>query len=188
MGWTDADGIDRRSAERDHDRVLASIFGQVVVRRVAYRSRGARNLCPADAHLNLPRERHSHGLRRLAAIEASRGSYDEAAAAITRVSGVRPAKRQLEQLALRAATDFAGFQAARERAPAEPGDVPCAQLRRQGRRDAPRRAAGPDPDARGVRDTQAQDPPVEGREAQPQADRGSRRSTTSRPRRAHRPT
>ncbi|CAN5115966.1 hypothetical protein BH20ACT16_BH20ACT16_05120 [soil metagenome] len=122
-GVTDADGIDRRSAERNHDRVLATVFGEVTVRRIAYRSRGARNLCPADADLNLPRERHSHGLRRLAAIEASRGSYDEAAAAITRATGVRPAKRQLEQLALRAATDFAGFQAARERAPAEPGDV-----------------------------------------------------------------
>jgi hypothetical protein len=120
---TDTDGVARRSAERGHERVLASIFGQVVVRRIAYRSRGARNLCPADAHLNLPRERHSHGLRRLGAIEASRGSYDEAAAAIWRATGVRPAKRQLEQLALRAATDFQGFQAARERTPAEPGDV-----------------------------------------------------------------
>jgi hypothetical protein len=103
--------------------VLASIFGQVVVRRIAYRSRGARNLCPADAHLNVPRERHSHGLRRLGAIEASRGSYDEGAEAIERATGVRPAKRQLEQLALRAATDFHGFQATRERTPPEPGDV-----------------------------------------------------------------
>jgi hypothetical protein len=120
---TDADGAARRSAERDHDRVLASVFGEVVVRRLAYRSRGARNLCVADARLNLPRERHSHGLRRLAAIEASRGSYDEAAEAIARVTGVRPAKRQLEQLALRAATDFAGFQAARERSPTRSGDV-----------------------------------------------------------------
>jgi hypothetical protein len=118
-----ADGVARRSAERGHERALASVFGEVVVRRIAYRSRGARNLCVADARLNVPRERHSHGLRRLAAIEASRGSYDEAAAAIMRVTGVRPAKRQLEALALRAATDFEDFQAARERAPTAPGDV-----------------------------------------------------------------
>jgi hypothetical protein len=116
-GVSDADGVARRNVERDHERVLASVFGEVVVRRIAYRSRGARNLCPADAHLNLPRERHSHGLRRLAAIEASRGSYDEAAAAIGRVTGARPAKRQLEALALRAATDFEDFQVARGECP-----------------------------------------------------------------------
>ena len=119
---TGVDGVARRSAERDHQRALASVFGEVVVRRIAYRSRDARNLCPADARLNLPRERHSHGLRRLAAIEASRGSYDEAAEAIGRATGSRPAKRQLEALALRAASDFEGFQAVRERAPTEPGD------------------------------------------------------------------
>lgn len=54
-GVTDADGVDRRSAERGYERVLASVFGEVTVCRIAYRSRGARNLCPADAHLNLPR-------------------------------------------------------------------------------------------------------------------------------------
>jgi hypothetical protein len=38
--------------------------------------------------LNLPAERHSHGLRQLAAIEATRDSYEEAQAAITRSTGV----------------------------------------------------------------------------------------------------
>ena len=60
------------------------MFGEVRVRRMAYRARGHANLCPADAALNLPEERYSHGLRRMAAEEASPGSFDEAAAAIGR--------------------------------------------------------------------------------------------------------
>ena len=53
------------------------------VRRLAYRAHGQANLHPADAALNLPAEKHSHGLRRLAATEAARGAFDEARAALT---------------------------------------------------------------------------------------------------------
>ena len=49
----------------------------------------ARNLYPADAVLNLPVGRHSAGLARLAAVEAARGSFADARAAIERASGVR---------------------------------------------------------------------------------------------------
>lgn len=42
---------------------------------------------PADAALNLPAEKHSHGLRRHATIESARGSFDDAAAAITPAAG-----------------------------------------------------------------------------------------------------
>jgi hypothetical protein len=66
---------------------LATIFGDVAVRRLAYRRRGEDNLYPADGVLNLPEERYSHGLRRRAAEEASRGSFDEVVAAIERSTG-----------------------------------------------------------------------------------------------------
>lgn len=59
-------------------RRLATIFGPVDVVRLAYRRVGHANLHPADAELNLPAVKHSHGLRRLAAVEASRGSLDDA--------------------------------------------------------------------------------------------------------------
>ena len=55
------------------------MFGEVTVTRLAYRRRGHCNLYPADAALNLPVEKHSHVLRKLAAIEASRGSFDDTA-------------------------------------------------------------------------------------------------------------
>ena len=76
---TDHAGVLHTRVEAGHRRVLASVFGQVNVQRLAYRHRGHRNLCPADGLLNLPVERHSHGLRRLAAIESSRGSFEQAA-------------------------------------------------------------------------------------------------------------
>jgi len=59
--------------------------------------------------LNLPAERHSHGLRQWVAIEATRGSFEEAADAIDRGSGASVAKRQVECLAAAAAVDFDGF-------------------------------------------------------------------------------
>jgi len=119
----DAGGVPRRAAECGHRRALASVFGALSVRRLAYRRRGHCNLHPADALLNLPAGRHSHGLRRLAAVEASRGSLDDAVEAIERVTGQRVAKGQMEELAARAAADFDAFYAQRQRSPADDGDV-----------------------------------------------------------------
>lgn len=119
----DAAGVARPAAEAGHTRALATVFGAVQVRRLAYRAKGAANLHPADAALNLPAEKHSHGLRQLAAVEATRGSYGEAAAALSRSTGVRIGKRQLEALAERAAVDFADFYAQRSAAAADQADV-----------------------------------------------------------------
>ena len=83
----DADGVERGTAEDGRERALVTRFGQVIVARVAYRGRGLADLHPADAVLNLPAEKHSHGLRKLAAIEATRGSFADAAAAIGRATG-----------------------------------------------------------------------------------------------------
>ncbi len=71
-----------------------------------------------DAELNLPEEKHSHGLRKRAAAESARGSFDDAGSAITRSTGVRAGKRQVEQLAVRAAADVHAFYAARRPGPA----------------------------------------------------------------------
>ena len=122
---TDVDGNAHRSVEAEHVRPLQTVFGTVDVTRLAYRRRGERNLYPADAVLNLPQELHSHGLRELAAIEASRGSFEDAQDAVGRVTGTRPGKRQLEQLAVSAAVDFEAFyaQPARSQTPAAAGDL-----------------------------------------------------------------
>jgi len=107
----DADGTRHGAVEVRHARGLRSIFGTVQVTRLAYRHRGHANLYPADARLNLPSESHSHGLRRLAAVEAARGSFDQAGEAIGRRTGQRLGKRQVEALAAAAAVDIEDFYA-----------------------------------------------------------------------------
>lgn len=108
----DADGHLRGWAERGRQRTLATRFGEVVVERIAYRARERADLHPADGVLNLPAEKHSHGLRRLAAAEAARGSFHDAAAAIERATTVRIGKRQVEALAAAAAADVDAFYTA----------------------------------------------------------------------------
>jgi hypothetical protein len=61
-GVPGADGVVRARGERGHQRDLATVFGTVTVTRIAYRASGVANLYPADAVLNLPVGRHSHGL------------------------------------------------------------------------------------------------------------------------------
>ena len=67
------DGVRRASVERAHERPLVTVFGEVAVRRFAYRARGCQNLYPADGALNLPEEKHSHGLRRVCVLSDSLG-------------------------------------------------------------------------------------------------------------------
>ena len=115
---TGADGVLRTRAERGRERPLVTKFGQVTVSRIAYRAPGRPNVHPLDVTLNLPAEKHSHGLRKLAAVEAARGSHEAAAAAIARVTGVKIGKRQAEGLACRSAVDVDGFYDARRPGPA----------------------------------------------------------------------
>jgi hypothetical protein len=119
----DDHGVPRGNAEAGHRRVLGTVFGEVPVSRIAYRARGHANLHPADAVLNLPAEKHSHGLRALAAIEASRGSYDSALDAVERATGQRLGKRQVEDLAARAAADFDAFYRHRKPPAGDPADL-----------------------------------------------------------------
>jgi hypothetical protein len=110
---TGTDGITRTRLETGHHRQLATLFGTVRVARCAWRTPGAPNWCPADAALSLPAGRHSRSLARLAAIEAARGSFDAAHAAISRRCGPVIGKRQLEQAVTGAAAGIPAFYAAR---------------------------------------------------------------------------
>jgi hypothetical protein len=118
---TGPDGVVRTRADKGRTRPLVTRFGQVTVSRVAYRSPGRSNVHLLDAALNLPGEKHSHGLRKLAAVEAARGSIEAAGAAVVRATGVRIGKRQLEELARRAAVDVEAFYLQRVIDPAPDG-------------------------------------------------------------------
>ena len=118
-----ADGRPRLRAERGHSRQLATVFGQVTVRRIAYRAPGAPNVHPADAQLSLPAGKHSHGLAMRLAIDAARGSFGAACAAVARATGVTVGKRQAQQVIRRAAADFGAFYRDRPLPGAAPGTV-----------------------------------------------------------------
>jgi len=142
------EGMLRTRAENDHGRPLTTVFGEVTVSRIAYRAPGLPNVHPADEELNLPAEKHSHGLRRLAATEAPRGSYEDASAALTRSTGVRVGKRQVEELVMRAAADVDAFYSERVPEPAPQEQVLMIQadgkgivMREEGLRPATAKAA-----------------------------------------------
>ena len=122
-GVVDAGGVARTRLECGHERTLRTVYGPVQVRRKAYRATAVENLYPADAVLNLPGGKHSHGLRRLAAVEATRGSFEQAAAAIGRATGTTIGKRQVEDLTRAAAVDVEAFYAAHRPAPAAAADI-----------------------------------------------------------------
>jgi hypothetical protein len=120
---TDAAGTTYRSVEASHLRHLQTIFGEVSVTRLAYRHRGEDKLYLSDAALNLPTEAHSHGLREISAIESARGSFEEARQAISRATGSKLGKRQVEDLAARSAVDFDAFYERLSRRSADHHDV-----------------------------------------------------------------
>jgi len=109
-----ADGIDRPQ-KRLHERHLETIFGTVVARRTGYGQEGTDSLHPMDAELKLPLERYSLELRRRVAIEAAKTSFDETVDSIAKNTGGHIPKRQVEELAQRAAQDFDAFYKLRQR-------------------------------------------------------------------------
>lgn len=75
-GVCDAEGAER-TRKRVQGRDLETVFGTVRIERTGYGREGSASLHPLDAELNLPIERYSHEVRRRAAEEASKSSFDE---------------------------------------------------------------------------------------------------------------
>ena len=108
---TGADGVVRRRAERDHARTVATRLGEVVVRRIGYRSglRGAPSLFPRDAVLNLPPRGYSWQLQRLAEMFCRSVSFEQGHEFVLAATGVSVGKRQLQQIVTEAAADAERF-------------------------------------------------------------------------------
>jgi hypothetical protein len=112
-----SDGIER-SQLRLQERKLETVFGTVSVERAGYGKEGVESLHPLDAELNLPDERYSLELRRRVAEEAAKSSFDETFESIGKITGGHVPKRQIEELAMRAAVDFDAFYERRQGQPA----------------------------------------------------------------------
>jgi hypothetical protein len=105
----DARGVERTRIERGRTRILGTVFGKVVATRIAYRGTGVEDLHVADAVLNMPEGMYSHGVAKLAAIEAARGSFAEAAGRVNALTGAGVGYRQVCELAIDAAGDIDAF-------------------------------------------------------------------------------
>jgi len=118
-----ADGVERRR-ERDQERTLTTIVGDVKVRRKGYGQSGVQSLHPRDAELNLPCEQYSLEMRHQVAEEAAKLSFQEVTSSVQKRTGVRVGKRQAEELVQRAATDVESFYRERRQtaSPSEPRD------------------------------------------------------------------
>jgi hypothetical protein len=128
---TGQDGVRRARAERGHDRPVVTQLGEVIVRRIAYRSgvKGAGSLFPRDAVLNLPPLGYSWALQRLAEMFCRAVSYEQAHEFVLAATGVAIGKRQLEQITVAAAADAERFYQDR---PRDAAAVPAAGEQGQG--------------------------------------------------------
>ncbi len=114
------DGVRRGYQRPDTRRPLGMLFGDVYVLRLAYEARGVEALHPMDAALNVPAERYSHGVRRLVAEHTARNSYEDVVKFLAAHTGAKLGKRQVEELAIRAARDFQAFYETR---PVDPESI-----------------------------------------------------------------
>jgi hypothetical protein len=102
------DGIERTYARPASRRVETSV-GEIEVRRLLYQAPGVAGIAPMDAALGLPAEHYSYEVRRIAAEESAKSSFDEVVELITKHTGAKVPKRQVEELAVRAACDYDEF-------------------------------------------------------------------------------
>jgi hypothetical protein len=84
-------------------------FGEVALDRNLYQAPGADGLAPLDAAMELPEEKYSYEVRRIVAEESAKSSFDEVVELIAKHTGASVPKRQVEELAVRAACDFDEF-------------------------------------------------------------------------------
>ena len=117
-----ADGVERTQV-RTATRQLETLFGTVEIDRQLYQAPGSEGLAPLDAALSLPAEKYSLEVRRLVAVESARASFDEVVELVATRTGARVPKRQVEDLAVRAACDFDAFYADRLTAAEATGDL-----------------------------------------------------------------
>lgn len=108
---------------RHTDRKLETRFGTVVVHRMSLGNHGVSAIFPLDGELNLPPELYSHGVQLRVAEEVARGSFGEAGVAVARTTAAEVPKRQVEEIAERAAQDFDTFYEMRATRPEAEGDL-----------------------------------------------------------------
>jgi hypothetical protein len=110
---------------RGHPRQLEGLFGRVVPWRLGYTEGEHATRFPLDARLNLPEEIYSHPLGKRTVEEGRMAAWDHAVERVDTTTGGHVPKRQAEELAIAATSDFDTFYAQK---PANDSASPCALL------------------------------------------------------------
>lgn len=92
-------------------RPVESLFGRVRAQRPGLKKGREPSRFSVDREANLPPEPYSLAVRERVAQESIRGSFDASGEAVSRTTGAHVPKRQVEQLAVRAAQDVNAFYA-----------------------------------------------------------------------------
>lgn len=106
---TCSDGQERNHARKDSSRTLASLFGKVNVKRIAYSQRQQSSVFPLDAELNLHADQYSDGVRKRIISDVIDRSYDKTIKRHSENCSGIVGKRQAIQLTMDAAQDFVPF-------------------------------------------------------------------------------
>jgi hypothetical protein len=106
---TSSNGSQLTHVKHNTTRKLTCLFGDVIVTRKRYRQHKQVSHFPLDAQLNLSADQYSDGIRHRVAVEAVRGSFDNAIEAISKTTGGHVAKRQSLELVKDVAQDFESY-------------------------------------------------------------------------------
>lgn len=90
-------------------RTLKTVFGVIVIDRMAYRCQGKPSVHPLDESLQLPERSFSYELQKRLIKAAIQGPFREATARLLESSGLTIHNHSLEPLLIEAAVDFDGF-------------------------------------------------------------------------------
>lgn len=105
---TGADGL-KRTHKRLRTKKIKTLFGEVVINRIAYSGRGVASLFPLDGMLNLPDLDVSYTLQKHLVLEVIKTSFDESIESIKRWTGVSITKDQAKNIIIESANDFNKF-------------------------------------------------------------------------------
>jgi hypothetical protein len=106
---SNVDGDRLSCIRKNTKRTLTTLFGPVKVGRISYGKSKSMSIFPADAELNLPQDQYSDGVRKRAAKEVIKSSFDNAVESIKETTGGSLPKRQCLNVTRNVAQDFESY-------------------------------------------------------------------------------
>ena len=103
-----SDGV-KRTHKRPLKRTILTVFGSIVITRMAYSKPTLSSLFPLDAMLNLPPHKISYTLQKHFVLDVIDRSFQKSSQAIARWTGVTITNRQAQAIVHDASHEFANF-------------------------------------------------------------------------------